>query len=251
VRALALLVALIALAAVAPATAAADGDPASDVLLIQNVYVPYRLPSPATERLVDRAVNESFAAKYPIQVAIIRERADLGAVPDFFGRPQEYAKFLYAELRKITPPHPAAAPRQVTASGARVKVQPGRATPAGQITRPPDAGLLVVMPAGYGVAGPPKAQAAALRKLSVSSGADSDELARDAVYGVQALAGAGGHPVPEVLRPPDPSSSGVSSGTVVLAVEILLTLAAIALGLWWRTRRRVTDPEGTGSASAA
>jgi hypothetical protein len=247
VRALALLAALFALAAVAPAIASADGDPASDVLLIQNVYVPYRLPSNANEALVNKAVDESARAKYPIQVAVIRERADLGAVPDFFGRPQEYAKFLYNELRKITPAKPSAAPR--TSTG-RVAVQPGVQTPQGKISRPPNASLLVVMPAGYGVAGPAKDKADALRKLSVSSNANSDDLTKDGIYGVQALADAAGHPIGEVVKPPPPSSSGVTSGTIILVVEIALTLLAVALCLWWRTRR-VTDPAGTRSASAA
>jgi hypothetical protein len=199
-----------------PSTALADGDPASDVLLIQNVYTPYQPPTPATQALLRRAVGATFGAKYPIQVALIRERADLGAVPDFFGRPQEYAKFLYSELRRV---------------------------------KPRNYGLLVVMPAGYGVYGPPRAQAGSLRSLSVSSSSDSDQLANAAVLGLQQLAKSGGHPIPQLVKPPTTGGGGLSAGVVVLIAEILLTLLAVGFGLRWRMRRR--DAAGAGAAGDA
>ena len=209
----------VVLAAFAPAAAQADGDPASDVLLIDNAYTPYQPPSPASQALLRRAIGSTFRAKYPIQVAVIRARADLGAVPDFFGRPQEYAKFLYSELRKV---------------------------------KPRNYGLLVVMPAGYGVAGPPLTHAGSLRSLSVSSSSDSDQLATASVLALQQLGKDAGHPIPQLVKPPKTGGGGLSSGAIVLIAEILLTLLAVGFGLRRRLNaRRPGDEQAAGAAPAS
>src|SRR3712207_4338474 len=96
-RALALAATLATLAV--PATALADGDPASDVLLVQDVYSPYqpKIPKPVSDAL-NATLKKARAAGYPLKVAIIATKNDLGSVPQFFARPQPYAQFLEREI---------------------------------------------------------------------------------------------------------------------------------------------------------
>jgi hypothetical protein len=86
------------LAAFAAADAHADGDPASDTLIVQDAYVPYPAPpADATAQLTSR-IRNVYAAGYRIKVAVIATRVDLGAVPQLFGKPDAYARFLGTEL---------------------------------------------------------------------------------------------------------------------------------------------------------
>ena len=121
-------VVVLSLMALAPAAALADGDPASDVLLGENVFYPY---SPHVSASAQKSLNALTAAAakragLPIKVALIASPVDLGVIPDLFGKPQKYAEFLDQEIsfRRKQP-------------------------------------LLVVMPAGYGTQGlSPKAASA-------------------------------------------------------------------------------------------
>jgi hypothetical protein len=85
---------------VLPAAARADGDPASDVLLGQDVFFPY---APATSDGVARALLEltrrTRADGWPIKVAIIATPKDLGVWTSLFTAPQQYARLLGQELR--------------------------------------------------------------------------------------------------------------------------------------------------------
>src|SRR4051812_43228004 len=113
------LVTAVLLALTLPAAPArADGDPASDVLLLQDVFTPYQpeVPKPVVNGL-SATLKKARAAGYPLKVAVIASKNDLGSVPQFFGRPQPYATFLEREIA-FNKPEP----------------------------------LLTVMPAGYGVA---------------------------------------------------------------------------------------------------
>jgi hypothetical protein len=106
-----------ATALLAPAAARADGDPASDVLLGQDVFVTYTVRVPqAKARELDALVAAAARSGLRVKVALIATRGDLGAVPSLFGKPKLYAQFLGREIYNI---------------------YPGR--------------LLVVMPNGYGV----------------------------------------------------------------------------------------------------
>ena len=96
-RRLALVVALLALL-VAPA-AHADGDPASDILFRDRVFL--SLDSPQTsakgrelEALTDAAAKQGLN----VRIAVIKSRADLGAIPQLYGNAGKYAKFLRTEL---------------------------------------------------------------------------------------------------------------------------------------------------------
>jgi hypothetical protein len=95
-RRLALAAVVVALAAAG--TAAADGDPASDFLIQQDVFVPYPPPSAASVHALTTAVNAVSANGDRVKVAVIASSQDLGSVPSLFGQPQSYAEFLGKEI---------------------------------------------------------------------------------------------------------------------------------------------------------
>lgn len=203
VRLLALPALALALA-LAPAAARADGDPASDVLLTQRQYLPYKPSvSPAVKAQLEKATAEIAATGKPVRVALIETPTDLGAVPGFFGRPQEYAKFLSKEL-------------QLAYHG----------------------GLLVVMPAGTGTAKVPAKAAAALRGLQISSGAQSDDLAKAGIFGVQRIARAQGRPIATVLS--EHAGPSVHWGRAVLWLIVAAVLAAVVAAVTYRLRRNAS-----------
>jgi hypothetical protein len=93
-----LLAALVALAFLVPA-ALADGDPASDFLLSQSSFLsPYDGHIPAAQQKRIEAMLQSAKEQgFPLKLALISTRYDLGAVPILFKKPQTYAKFLAQE----------------------------------------------------------------------------------------------------------------------------------------------------------
>lgn len=191
-RALLSLLAAIAVLALSVAPAAlADGDPASDVLLGENVFYPYAPQvSPALQKTLNAETAATTKAGFPLKVALIAGPVDLGVIPDLFGQPQKYADFLDQEISFQTK-------------------QP----------------LLVVMPAGYGVQGVPAAAQAALASLPKPGGKQSNDLAKAAIDAVPKLAKAAGHPI---STPGSTSSSGgVSTTTIIL---IVLIAAALLVG---------------------
>jgi hypothetical protein len=152
--------ALIALAfflVVVPA-AVADGDPASDALLVKNVFLPYPAPSAAPAGALSREVRASYARGFRVKVAVIATKSDLGSVPSLFNRPGDYAKFLGQELKLYY-------------------VGP----------------LLIVMPAGYGIYDGGRSTAAEAKILAGShpSGSGADELTSSAATIVHRLVAAG------------------------------------------------------------
>src|SRR5438093_1094227 len=81
--------------------ARADGDPASDVLYIQDTFLPYPPPPKATVAALKRNVAAAYAKGYRVKVAVIATAYDLGAVPALFNKPKAYAKFLGQEISSI------------------------------------------------------------------------------------------------------------------------------------------------------
>jgi hypothetical protein len=79
--------------------ARADGDPASDYLIGQQVFLPYdaKIPRPAQRKLLAtvKAANEQG---FKIRVALIWSDYDLGSVTALWKQPQRYARFLGVEL---------------------------------------------------------------------------------------------------------------------------------------------------------
>lgn len=82
----------------AASAAVADGDPASDVLLFDNVFLPLEPVSAPLAQQLKAAIAAANKGGFKIKVALIATPTDLGSVPVLFNRPGQYAKFLGAEL---------------------------------------------------------------------------------------------------------------------------------------------------------
>jgi hypothetical protein len=229
----------------------ADGDPASDVLLGQNTFLPYGGVLPAQlQANVQQAVTDANAASLPLKVAVIASPDDLGAVPQMFGQPQQYASFLYKELVGGPSTYRVHAPAAVAA----------RRSAAKGASR---AALLVVMPNGYGVAGAAPAKAQHAVTNTTVNARDGVGLGQATVDGVVKLARNAGHPIaapPNPLAgeqdaaaqnplpkptPKRPSSSGGPPWAAIGAGLGVVLLVALAFA--WRRRRRRAGPAESGS----
>ncbi len=200
-----ILAGLLAAAVLVPTGAFADGDPASDVLLGENVFYPYSPPvSPALQSTLNAETSAASRAHFPIKVALIASPADLGVIPSLFGKPQKYAAFLDQEISYQT-------------------WQP----------------LLVVMAAGYGVKGLPQAATIAAGSLTKPSGSQSNDLARAAIAAVPKLAAAAGHPIRNTA---DTNNGASSSRSRTLLVALLGLGALTATAVLITIRRRQTRP---------
>jgi len=153
-----LLAVVLAAAGAAPQLARADGDPASDYLLVRKVFLSYELATLSNqEQALTKAVATANKNGYAIRVAVIASSYDLGSVTVLWRKPQTYARFLGAELGFVYKQR-----------------------------------LLVVMPNGFGFNWPkhsPKPAYALLAKLKVKRGGAG--LLASATSAVEALAKAG------------------------------------------------------------
>lgn len=182
-----------------PGVARADGDPASDVLVSQNVFLPWDAGASTSEQARLEALLQAGARSgYPIRVAVIASRSDLGSVTALWRQPQSYAQFLGEELSLVF--H-------------------GR--------------LLVVMPDGFGLYGgrPTLAaeQAALIRTRASAAGAP---LATVVISAVQNLAAASGHPLPLAGEVTGPSAASGSGAGDVLPWVVFVVGAALIAGAW-------------------
>jgi hypothetical protein len=192
----------ILVAMLAPGTAGADGDPASDILLGENVFYPYSPPvSAALQQTLNAETAAASRAHFPIKVALIASPVDLGAVPNLFGQPQKYADFLDQEI-------------------------------AFQGKRP----LLVVMPSGYGVHGLSRPATTAAASLTKPTGRNSNDLARAAITAVPKLAAAAGHPSKNTHKAPT-ANSGNGSTKLILAILAVAAIATAAALIAIRSRQ--------------
>ena len=92
-------VAVLVTVALAPASARADGDPASDTLIAQSVFYPYSTSVPAVaRRSLASAVAAAARAGAPVKVALIAHPSDLGSITSLWNEPQRYADFLHTEI---------------------------------------------------------------------------------------------------------------------------------------------------------
>ena len=146
----------------------ADGDPASDYLLLQNVFLTYQSPSPALRAGLEHVASDVYLHGDRVKVAVIYDTADLGSVPSMFGDPESYAQFLGIELSLWY-----------------------------------DGPLLVVMPGGFGIYDGGRSTAPAehvLQSVTISGGSP-DDLARAATSALNALLGAGSLSSPDIRAP--------------------------------------------------
>jgi hypothetical protein len=198
------LLAAVAVAAIATPAAFADGDPASDYLITQPVFLPF-------DAHVDKAKSNELAALlaaarekgFELRVAVIATRYDLGAVPVLYRKPVQYARFLGQELFYWY---------------------------KGE--------LLVVMPNGYGVykhgpaPAPDPATVAAIPPAGTTAG---NALVTAGMRAVRALAAKRGIDLSHVTA----SGSGSPTGSDRLAIGIgaAVTLALVAGFAFLRRRR--------------
>jgi hypothetical protein len=180
----------------------ANGDPASDVLLAQDVFYPYQPQvSHGLEAAMNTALRGATGVGLSLKVAIIGSPEELGVVPNLFGHPQDYAQFLDREISFNRP-------------------QP----------------LLVVMPAGFGLvhAGSPNA----LAGLAVDGQHGSYGLTRSAILAVVALARAhGSHIATPSIAPSSQTSHGAPALLVFGLPAALLALGGLAVMRVGRSRR--------------
>jgi cytochrome oxidase Cu insertion factor (SCO1/SenC/PrrC family) len=224
--------------------ARADGDPASDVLLTQRMFVPVDVTAPAAQQAaLSRLLAVAGQTRFPVRVAVIDSAYDLGSVTVLWGKPQTYAQFLGIELSLVH--------------------------------RSP---LLVVMPDGLGFAWPGHATAWAAAPLAgvriATGGAGLLSAAADAVQrlaGVQRVAltgsapaagaaGAGSTAAPDTTATTATTAAaathsagasrgpaararagtgGANAGAIVAALAAALAVALIALVLIRRRGRPI------------
>lgn len=188
------------LLAAAPPAAIGDGDPASDVLLEQDVFYPYAPPTSAQlQRQLDGAAMAAARAGVPVKIALIASALDLGAVTQLWDKPQPYADYLGQELSFSH--------------------------------RQP---LLVVMADGYGTRSLTARETAAVAALARPAGRSSDALARAALTAIRRIAAAGGHPI-AAGAVAAPRGSDV---TVLLLVALSVGAIGVAGGVAAVTLRR-------------
>jgi MYXO-CTERM domain-containing protein len=187
----------------------ADGDPASDTLLGQNVFYPYAPTATAAQRTLNAETAAAKRGGFPIKVALIQAPTDLGVIPSLFGKPQQYADFLDQEI---------------SFNGK----QP----------------LLVVMYNGYGIQGLAAPAKQAVDALHPPAGKASTDLAQAAIVAVAKLASASGHPIEGIPGVPAASSSGGGSSNTPILIGLVAAAVVVAAALVALRRRQPVGRAG-------
>ncbi len=90
--------AILVIGASAP-SARADGDPGSDVLVYQSLFLASDAGvTIAQQATLDRLLATARRSGFPVRIAIIASRYDLGSVTELWRKPRAYARFLGIEL---------------------------------------------------------------------------------------------------------------------------------------------------------
>ena len=200
-------IAILALACVSFAAAArADGDPASDVLATQSLFLPQDAGIPFAQQGQLAGLLEAAARSgYPLRVAIIASKTDLGSVTELWRQPQTYADFLGQELSLVH-----------------------------------HGPLLVVMPNGYGVSEggtPNPAGVSALAGLRSPGGGAT--LGTAALAAIERLATAAGHSVP---IPAATATATVGGGTSDAVPLVAFAIGAALIAVAWTASLRARPP---------
>jgi hypothetical protein len=175
--------------------ARADGDPASDVLVSQPLFLPQDAGVPASQQAqLGALLTAARRSGYQLRVALIASRTDLGSVTELWRQPQNYARFLGQELSLIY-----------------------------------HGPLLVVMPNGHGLYrphGPLDGEHTALAAIP----APGSNLGTATLTAIQRLAAAAGHnlPAPAAATPSNPGPNDTLPWIVFAIGSILILLAWIA-----------------------
>lgn len=184
--------------------ALADGDPASDVLATQPLFLPWDANVPSGEQASLASVIASAQDHgFPIRVALISSASDLGSVTALWGRPAQYAQFLGQELSLV-------------------------------YTGP----LLVVMPRGFGLHGftmPPAALESTLAGISAPS--NGAQLAQVTITAIERLAVAADHPLPSTAANSGLRPSG-GEGRIGAGEWVAFLLGCVAIAAAWSASLR-------------
>jgi hypothetical protein len=185
-----------------PAVAYANGDPASDYLLVQKLFLPAstKIDQAEVNRL-NALLTSAERDNFKIRVAVILSPADLGTAFSLYRKPQRYAEFLGLELSFVYRDR-----------------------------------LLVVMPNGYGfsVRGKPDPKTSRLLQPLPPPGHDATQEVRGAQTAVRKLALASGHRLAV-------SNSGGGSSTrdrITIAAAATAGIALFAAVVLYRRQRR-------------
>jgi hypothetical protein len=185
-------------------TARADGDPASDYLLVQKVFYPIDVKFPAKQQAQFTGLVEAAnRAGFKLRVALIASRYDMGSVTSLYGKPRTYARFLGTEIAFVFKQR-----------------------------------LLVVMSNGFGFNWPGNPTTSAYALLSrIPIGRGSLGLLAAARTAVQRLTSAAGL---KVTAPTDAAGGrgGSHSSLVIVTAALAALLLAAAAVLVLRRRRR-------------
>lgn len=191
-----------AAAVVAVPAARANGDPASDVLITNQVFVGPEVPVPQSDQdTLTKTVAAANERGYPVRVALIAFTGDLGTAVSLWGHPRDYAKFLGSEL--------------AFAYAKR---------------------LLVAMPSGFGVYHGRKPVAEERRALAaVNAGKTPAELTRSTTRAVRALAAQQGIALPSFEH----RSTATRDRVLIVAAGVLFLLIVLVPGRWLRRSRSI------------
>jgi hypothetical protein len=185
------------------ASAHADGDPASDYLLVQKVFLPFDAKFPAQRQAQFTAlVTAANRSGFTIRVALISSSYDLGAITSLWQKPQTYARFLAEELSYL---------------------YKGR--------------LLIVMPNGFGFAWlkhTPAAEYALLKTIPIAPG--NAGLLDAAQAAVQRLATAAGVKIAAPARVNASSQRNTHDRLVIILASLAALAAAVLLRFALRRR---------------
>jgi hypothetical protein len=196
--------ALVAVLGAVPSAARADGDPASDVLAAQPLFLPADGGFSESEQVRLTALLASAQRSgYPIRVALIATPSDLGSVSALWGMPGAYARFLGAELSLVF-----------------------------------HGTLLVVMPAGFGLDEVGGGSGAAAAATALGEPPRGTPMVAAALTAVQKLAASAGHRLALPSARATSGGGGSALASVDLGSWLALAAGAAAIAAAWAVSLR-------------
>ena len=192
--------------------ALADGDPASDVLVTENVFVPLELSITRQTELLSALLNSSAPAGFPVRVALIAAPDDLGTATALWRNPVGYSRYLGTELSL------AFTGQVVVVMPNGIGVWPGRVAPTGAEQR-----VASELPAPGGGRALVAAAIAAVQRLAAAAGRP---LALDGIRVTAPAAAASSSDATEWLV--------IGGGALLIALSWSASLRARPLQLWRR-----------------
>jgi hypothetical protein len=202
----------LALLSVGATPALADGDPASDVLATQPLFLPADAGlSEGQQAQLASLANAVRRSRVSLRVAVIASPADLGSVTELWRQPQTYARFLAQELSVVyRGPHPPT--------------------------------LLVVMANGFGLGAPARAAPSVRTALAgLPPPGSASRLGAATLTAIERIASAAGHPLATPSATPAETTDSASNELVpwlVFAAGAALIAVAWTLSLRARPLRR-------------